>query len=154
MGGTMVEPGDVFASRFGVVVTEAVETDEDQLVVRGSVHGRELHVGFTVTELPASSRAPISVPEATSVWDSLQIPSDPDPEPLHTRLEHYHNVSLGFDVDEKTTHLRYLYALDRSAPPARVEIASELQQSLISEVSYVLEGDYDEMIAELRSKLR
>ncbi len=154
MGEAMVEPGDVFASRFGVVVTEAIEVDEDQLIVRGAVHGRELHVGFTATELPTSSRAPISAAEATSVWDSLQVPSEPDPEPLQSRLEHYHNVTIGFDVEEKSTHLRYLYALDRSAPPARVTIAAELQRSLISEISYVLEGDYDEMIAELRSMLR
>ncbi len=31
MGEAMVEPGDVFASRFGVVVTEAIEVDKFEL---------------------------------------------------------------------------------------------------------------------------
>jgi hypothetical protein len=147
--------GAAAASRYGVVVVDAVQPVDGVVRIRGTVVGRDLVVAFTGEEWEQSTRPVVTTEVAERAWEALRGPRPDVQRASHVVevLQGCHEASLGMDFAAKVDALRELHTLDEACHPARKVVALELQQALVSELGHVLDRDPTAVMAELGSQL-
>lgn len=126
-------------------VTEHRELDGRQMAALHSPTGITMMV--PIANMANACRRPVTPTKAANALGKLVgVPeADPSGRPFKERFEAYGEILAGFDFDDQVSTLQHLYAVDRKANVAAITLARYFENVVLSEVSYVLDVDMEEL---------